>query len=158
MRNHGEAEQAFRRALELNPNFALAHARLGHTLVMRSAKQEAIDSVEHALRLSPADRHVGTYASITMAHVHLAAEHYPECATWARRAIEKSPEWPAGHAFLTASLALEGDLNSAAAARDALLRVRPKYSLAWVTQNNPITGPMADRLIEGLRKAGVPEE
>ena len=29
MRRHGEAERALRRALELNPNFALAHAFLG---------------------------------------------------------------------------------------------------------------------------------
>ena len=60
----GEAERAFRRALELNPNFALAHARLAGSLAVQGARQEAADSAEHALRLSPRDRNVGTYASL----------------------------------------------------------------------------------------------
>jgi adenylate cyclase len=158
MRQQGEAERAFRRALDLNPNFALAHARLAAPLAMQGAHQEAVDSAEHALRLSPRDRNVGTYASVALAGVHFAAGRYPECATWARNAIEKSPEIIPGHFFLTAALAMEGDMTAAAEARDTLLRLLPDYSLTWVTQNSPVTGELAERLREGLRKAGVPEE
>ena len=158
MRQQGEAERAYRRALDLNPNFALAHARLAASLAMQGAHQEAVDSAEHALRLSPRDRFVGTYASIAMANVHFAAGRYPECVTWARNVIEKSPEWLAGHSFLTAALAMEGDLTAAAEARDTLLRLRPDYSLTWVTQNQAFTGELANRLHDGLRKAGVPEK
>jgi adenylate cyclase len=86
-----EAVRALRRALELNPNFAIAHAFLGQPLVNQGANQEAVDSAEHALRLSPRDRSVGTFASIAMAMVHFSAGRYPECITWARNAIERSP-------------------------------------------------------------------
>ncbi len=157
MRHSGEAERAFRRALDLNPNFALAHARLATTLAFPGAYQETVDSAEHALRLSPRDRPVGTYASIAMAIVHLVAGRYSECVTWARNVIENSPDWLPGHFVLTAALGLMGDLTAAAEARDTLLRLRPEFSLTWMAANAPPTGELAERLREGLRKAGVPE-
>ena len=156
-RRFDDAARALRRALELNPNFALAHAFLGSSLNMQGAHQEAVDSAERALRQSPRDRSVGTYASMTMANVHLKEGHYSECVTWARNIIERGPEWVPGHSVLTAALAMDGDLTAAAEARETLLRLRPEFSLAWMNENQPFTGEIAERVREGLRKAGVPE-
>ena len=78
---------------------------LGISLANQGAHQEAVASAEHALRLSPRDRFVGTYASLAMVVVDFTAGRYPECATWARNAIEKSPGHIAGHSFLAAALA-----------------------------------------------------
>jgi adenylate cyclase len=158
LRHPGDAARSLRRALELNPNFALAHALLANPLTLQGMHQEAVDSAEHALRLSPRDRLVGYYASLALAQVHFAAGRYPECATWARNMIDKSPEFLPGHFLLTAALAMEGDLTAAAEARGTLLRLRPEFSLVWMTENMPATGEMAESLREGLRKAGVPEE
>jgi adenylate cyclase len=160
LRRFGEAVRALRQALELNPNFAIAHALLSQPLVLQGANQEAVDSAERALRLSPRDRSVGTFASFTMAAVHFTGRRYSECVTWARNTIEKGPEWIAGHLFLTAALAMEGDLSAAAEARSTLLRLRPEFTLAWMTENLPVgsTGDLAERLREGLRTAGVPEK
>src|SRR5919197_991079 len=47
-RRHGEAERAFRRALEFNPNFGLAHAVLGLPLAFQGAYEEGLKSAEHA--------------------------------------------------------------------------------------------------------------
>jgi tetratricopeptide (TPR) repeat protein len=157
LRRFGEAARTLRRALELNPNFALAHALLGLSLSNQGAHQEAVESAEHALRLSPRDRLVGTYASNALSQVHFAAGRYPECVTWARNLIEKSPGYLGGQSLLTAALAMQGDLTAAAEARDALLRLRPEFSLSWMTENMPNTGKLAERLCEALRKAGVPE-
>ena len=95
----------------------------------------------------------------TMANVHFAARRYSECATWARNLIEKSPGYLGGHLFLTAALALDGDLTAAAEARGTLLRLRPEFSLTWMTENLPlpVTGEVAERQRDALRKAGVPE-
>ena len=41
-RRHDEAERAFRRALELNPNFALAHACLGLPLAVRGSSRKPL--------------------------------------------------------------------------------------------------------------------
>ena len=153
-----EAARSARRALELNPNFALAHAFLASALGRQGAYQEAVNCAEHALRLSPRDRHVGYYASLAMAQVHFAGERYPECVIWTRNMIEKSPGYLPGHFFLTAALAMAGDLAAAAEARGTLLRLRPEFSLTWMNENARQTGKLAERLCEGLRKAGVPEK
>jgi hypothetical protein len=60
-------------------------------------------------------------------------------------------------ARISSATAMEGDLAAAAEARGTLLRLHPEYSLNWMTENQPPTDEMADRLREGLRKAGVPE-
>jgi tetratricopeptide (TPR) repeat protein len=158
-RHPDEAARSARRALELNPNFALAHAFLAGALVFQGMHEEAVESAGHALRLSPRDRPVAVYASLAMANVHFAAGRYPECVTWARNVIEKSPGYVGGQILLTAALALEGDLTAAAKARDTLLRLRPEFSLAWMAENlpMPVTGEMAERRRDGLLKAGVPE-
>jgi tetratricopeptide (TPR) repeat protein len=78
MRHHGEAEQAFRRALDFNPNFALALAFLGSPLAARGADEEAIMSAQRALRLSPADGLVSAYASFAMVFARLAAARYAD--------------------------------------------------------------------------------
>jgi hypothetical protein len=49
------------------------------------------------------------------------------------------------------------DLTVAAAARDTLLRFHPGFSLTWMAENHPPAGEMAERLRDGLRKAGIPE-
>jgi hypothetical protein len=38
-----------------------------------------------------------------------------------------------------------------------LLRLQPGLSLAWVNENSALTGEIAERFLEGLRKAGMPE-
>ena len=157
LRRFGEAVRSLRRALELNPNFALALASLASALALQGAHEEAIDSAEHALRLSPRDRGVGYYASLALANVHFTAGRYPECAIWARNMIEKAPENTPGHFFLAAALAMAGDLNAAAEARGTLLRLRPDFSLNWMAKNTLVSREIAERLREGLRKAGVPE-
>jgi tetratricopeptide (TPR) repeat protein len=157
LRHPGEAFRSARRALELNPNFALAHTLQGNALGVQGAHREAAESAEHALRLSPRDRLVGLYASLSMAGAHFAAGRYSECITWARNAIEKSPGHIAGHSYLVAALAMEGDLIAAAEVRETLLRLDPEYSLTRMNENTPLTGELAERLCEGLRKAGVPE-
>jgi adenylate cyclase len=153
-----EAVRELRRALELNPNFALAHAYLAVALTHRSRFDEVADNAHRALRLSPSDRNVAAFAGLALALINIMQSDYSAAADWSRSVTEKSPQWPAGHAQLTAALALQGDAAGAAEACAALLRVRPDFSLAWMRQNLPPSGEMLQRLSEGLRKAGIPEE
>src|SRR5262249_24097041 len=64
-RRFAEAARSARRALELNPNSAMAHADLAISLAYQ-AHPDATDSAEHALRLSPRDRHVASHASLAL--------------------------------------------------------------------------------------------
>jgi adenylate cyclase len=158
MRRHGEAERAFRRALESNPNFALAHAFLGLPLAGVGAHQEALDSAKQALRLSPKDPLVFNFAARAMAVAYFAAENYSDGVVWARAAIERHPDLVFPRYLLIAAAAMQGDIEAAAAALAALLRLQPEFSLAWASANTAFAGEMLDHVLEGLRRAGVPEK
>jgi adenylate cyclase len=159
LRRFDDAARASRRAFELNPNFAPAYAMLAITLAFQGAFDEAIGSAQHALGLSPNDRNVGLFAWLGSANAQFAVGRYDEAVASARLAIENGPGHIGPHTFLTAALALRGDMMAAAEARDALLRLRPGFSLTWMKENMPIplTGELKERLAEGLRKAGIPE-
>jgi hypothetical protein len=58
---------------------------------------------------------------------------------------------------LTAAAALQRDTLAASEAVTTLLRLRPDFSLAWARENMPLSGDMLERLLDGLREAGVPE-
>jgi len=152
-----EAERELRRGLELNPNFALAHALLGASLAARGSHQAGIDSARHASRLSPNDRSVSMFASMALMAAHVGAGSYAECVSWARLMTETHPEHLAGHIYLTAALAILGEMTEATDALAPLLRLRPELSLAWMRQNLPPTGKLAERIDEALRRVGVPE-
>jgi adenylate cyclase len=157
MRRHGEAERAFRRALEFNPNFALADALLGLPLAVQGEHEEAIRSAERALRLSPNDRLISGYALHATMGAHFAAGRYADCVAWAYRTIERSPENQAAHYFLVAANGMRGDRVATKAALAALMRLRSDFSVTWLSENMAWAGEVGERLIEGLRKAGVPE-
>jgi TolB-like protein len=157
LRRFDEAERECRRALELNPNFALAHSYFGMAVCDLGRYQEAIDSAQHALRLSPNDRSVGNFAHLTAAMACFGAERYTDCLVWARTMAAKFPEDMRAFFLQSSASAMQGDLAAAGAARDALLRLRPQFSLYWMKENLPWTGDLGERLRDGLRKAGVPE-
>jgi adenylate cyclase len=156
-RRFEEAVMALRRALELNPNFALAHAVLATALAEQETGEGAAEHAEHALRLSPNDRSVGMFAALAMFGVQFRARCYADSIIWARKIIEKSPQHLAGHVRLTAALAMQGERAAVSTARDALLRIQPKFSIAWMTENMVPSRELADLLCDGLRKAGLPE-
>ena len=158
MRRPAEAERAYRRALDLNPSFALAYATLGHVLAVRGANEEAVESAERALRLSPSDRRVGARAAHVIAFARFSARQYSDCVASAREVIERYPELlPARYVLITAA-AMSEDVAVAVEALADLLRLQPDFSLAWLAEVMPWTGEIADRLLEGWRRAGVPEQ
>jgi TolB-like protein len=157
-RRHTETERSVHRALELNPNFALAHAVLGLPLAYRGAHAEALRSAEHAIALSPRDPLIDRQASHTVVWTHFAAARYADCVTWARRTIERYPSHLPPYYALIAAAALQGDTVTASEALSTLLRLRPDLSLTWASQNMAPSGDVLVRLLEGLRRAGLPEE
>jgi tetratricopeptide (TPR) repeat protein len=157
MRRHGDAEQEFRSALDLNPNFALALAFLGCTRAARGAHEETINAAERALRMSPVDGLVSAYASFAMVFAHFSATRYADGVVWARKLVDKQPESLMANYLLVAATALHKNRAAAAEPLATLLRLRPDLTLSWVKGNTPLTGNVAERVVKGLRTAGVPE-
>jgi hypothetical protein len=71
---------------------------------------------------------------------------------------ERYPEYAPGYTWLLAIAGLQGDMETAAETLSVLLRLRPHFSLTWMRENVPFSDEILERLLVGLRKAGLPEE
>jgi tetratricopeptide (TPR) repeat protein len=108
--------------------------------------------------LSPKDPLVFNFAARAMAVAYFAAENYSDSVVWARAAIERHPDLVFPRYLLIAAAAMQGDIEAAAEALAALLRLQPEFSLAWASANTAFAGEMLEHILEGLRRAGVPEK
>src|SRR5262245_1739441 len=101
---------------------------------------------------------VGTLAGRVMSNTYFRTQNYTECIVWPRKIIERAPEDIWGRTWLTAAPALHGDTVAAVEEQIIFRRLQPKYSIAWLNQQSPTKGEAGERLRDGLRRAGVPEE
>ena len=152
------ALNALDRAIELNPNYALAYAQRGLVLSWLNRPDEAIAAAERAIRLSPNDPTVfPPYHALCLAH--LAAGRYEEAFSWADRALAANtgPTRAAAQAepLRLSWPARRGERMSAAPARDLSRANRRRPDARW---SKGTSTEVADRIAEGLRKAGLPEE
>jgi adenylate cyclase len=158
----GQWEKAIadlKRAIGLNPSFALGYIWLGNVLSTHSP-EEAIATLEKGLRLSPQDPFMGGVYALAMAHAHFAAERYREAADWGQRSLQLSPEPEFAYRVLVASYAQLGSIEEARASLDEWLQSRPDHSVTAVEQSyyRIINPDFLERVLEGLRMAGMPEE
>ena len=148
---------ALDRAIELNPNYALAYSQRASVLSWLSRSDEAIAAAEQALRFGPNDPPVlVAYNALCVAH--LAAGHYEEALLWADRALGAN----LGLAALRNKLSLCGHLGRREETSQCLQRLHDTYpapTVAAVMDAAP-KGMLPDlvaQIADGLRKAGLPE-
>jgi TolB-like protein/class 3 adenylate cyclase/Tfp pilus assembly protein PilF len=149
------------RALELDRNLADAHAQLGGAKISLGQAEDTEAHVQEALRLSPRDtvaHHWYMYAG--EAKLYLGKDE--EAVAWLRRSIEANRNYPISHFLLAAALAHLGRLAEAKSEARAGLAINPPFSISRFRASEPSDSPTAvagrERIIDGLRKAGVPEE
>jgi tetratricopeptide (TPR) repeat protein len=84
-----------------------------------------------------------------------------DAAVLARRSIEANRNYPLVHFLLAATLAYLGRINEARAAAQAGLALNPSFTITRYRSvrpgDNPIYLAQFERLLDGMRKAGVPE-
>jgi len=90
------AEAEFKRAIELNPNFATAYQWYSELLAKLGRYEEAIATVKKAYELDPFSRAVR--ANVGMRYQ--AARRYDEALEQFKRLIDSEPEYPLGHMFI----------------------------------------------------------
>jgi TolB-like protein/class 3 adenylate cyclase/tetratricopeptide (TPR) repeat protein len=149
------------RALELNRNLAIAHATIGLGKIQLGRAGETEAHVKEALRLSPRD--VAAYLFFLYAGLaKLWLGENEEAVGWLRRSIEANRNNPMSHFLLASALALLGRLSEARSEINTGLLINPTFTIAriraapWI--DNPAFDVGRERLIDGMRKAGVPEQ
>ena len=154
------------RALALNPANVDAYAGLGWDYYYTGQFEKSLEYFDKAIRLSPHDPNMGVWVDSKSA-AYFALKQYDQAIEWARRAVVIDPSFSSD---LIAPLALT---DHEAEAREALQRylalpssVQPRTIAAMKAYNdhfvNANTDPRLleafDRYLEGLRKAGMPEQ
>ena len=149
-------------ALALDRNLAQAHTYIGLGKIFIGRMEETEAHIVEALRLSPRDTMVYSwmsYAGIAKNYLGL----YDQAIPWFRRAIETNRNASHPHFVLGVALALLGRLDEARSAAKAGLAINPTFTIsrgraAWsAMSDDPTHLAQLERLLEGMRKAGVPE-
>src|SRR5271166_5892033 len=150
-------------ALALDRNLAAAHTTIGLGKIYVGRAEETEAHVAEALRLSPRD----TLAYIWMMFAGIAKArlgNWEQAVAWCRRAIEANRNHPLTYFTLAVALAQLGRADEAHSAVKVGLALNPAFTIsrARVTytpvSDDPTYLAQADAVLEGMRKAGVPEE
>ena len=150
-------------ALEVDRNLASAHSAIGRGKILIGRAEETEAHIVEAFRLSPRD----TLTYVWMSHVGMAKNHlgsWEQAAAWFRLAIEANRNYPLAFFQLAAALAQLGRLDEAHSAVKAGLALNPAFSIsrvraAWTAMSDdPTYLAQTEPILEGLRKAGLPEQ
>jgi len=95
---------------------------------------------------------------VVKAAAYFAAAQYKEAVDWSERSLQGRPHYPLTSCILAASFARLGRLDDGRDVCKKMLQFSPGFSLAAVKLLLPFVKPeFLEPLIEGLRKAGLPE-
>jgi TolB-like protein/Tfp pilus assembly protein PilF len=150
-------------ALALDRNLAGAHAFIGRGKHFIGRAEETEAHVAEALRLSPRD----TMAYLWMFYAGVAGchlGHWEQAVAWFRRSVEANRNWPHSHFVLAAALAQLDRLDEAHSAVKTGLALDPAFTIARLraslaaSSDNPTFLARLGPVLDGMRKAGVPEE
>jgi TolB-like protein len=148
-------------ALALDHNLALAHGIIGLAKVFAGHPGETEAHVLEALRLSPRDNEAYNWLMfVGVAKLCLSRDE--EAVEWLHRSVESNRNIPVAHFHLAASLAQLGRLDEARAAVASGLALNPTFTIrryrSAVRSDDSVVRAQGRRLVEAMRKAGVPEE
>ena len=150
-------------ALALDRNLAQAHSWIGFGKIFIGRAEETEAHILEALRLSPRDTLAYawmTFAGIAKNNLGLCEETVALC----RRSIEANRSFPLAHFMLAASLMQLGRLDEARSAVKAGFALNPSFTLSraralWTAfSDDPTYLAQIEPTLDGLRKAGLPEE
>jgi tetratricopeptide (TPR) repeat protein len=156
---YDEAIAWYRRAIELNENFALAHGNIAAALALSGQSDAAIEAVDLALRMSPRDAFNFSYLHFA-AIAHFAAERYAEGVACEQRALCERPNLSPALRFLAACHICLGEEEQARLAISKLLELTPESSIKRDVYGHVAYARESDRqrYAKALREAGLPEE
>jgi TolB-like protein/DNA-binding winged helix-turn-helix (wHTH) protein/Tfp pilus assembly protein PilF len=98
------AEQQFKRAIELNPNYATAHQWYGEFLADMGRPDEAIAEIKRARELDP----LSVIINSDVGKVYLLTRHYDEAVDQFKRTLELDPNFAQTHGLLGLTYSLQG--------------------------------------------------
>ena len=142
------------RAVALNPNSFLAWNNRGWVYGNAGLPEEAFPSLERALRMSPVDPRLhGPLTGMGYALVELG--RFDEAIVAGKKAQRQNSSFSPTYRCLSSALAHLGREAEAREAAAHVLELDPAFTISsWIARGGQLNARL---LIEGLRKAGLPE-
>jgi adenylate cyclase len=142
------------RAVALNPNSFIGWNFRGWVYRNAGRPEEAIQSFERAIRMSPVDPLLHrTFAGMGYAFTEL--RRFEEAIVAGKKALRQNPFFSPGHRSLASAFAHLGRDAEAREMAARMLEVDPTFTISsWIARGGQSNAKL---LIEGLRKAGLPE-
>jgi adenylate cyclase len=151
--SEGEIEMADR-AVALNPNSFAAWSSRGYVYRNAGLQEEAVQSFERAMRASPVDPRLHR-ALVGMGSAFIELRRFDDAIVAGKKGLRQNPSYSGLYRVLASAFAHLGRNAEAREAVARLLELDPTFtisaSIARGGQSN------LKLLIEGLRKAGLPE-
>lgn len=104
-----EAERELKRAIELNPNYATAHAWYGEFLACMGRFDEGLAEFSRAHELDP----LSLIISTDTGKVYMLARRYDEAIAQYKRVLEMDPKFAVAQGFLAATYSMKGQHSEA---------------------------------------------
>jgi adenylate cyclase len=159
-RRLAEAGAEMERAITLDPSLFRAYAGLGTVEVFRGNPEKAIPLYQQAIRLSPHDPIIAVwYGAIGWNYLLMGNDK--AAIEWGLKSRTVDPNYASAYVVLASAYALEGDDNDARAALAEARRLNPSLTIRLLRNygsTEPAYVKLAERWLDGLRQAGLPEQ
>lgn len=156
----GKYEQAIsegHRAVELGPAIAFSHRCLGTALMQAGEHEKASISFLRSISLNPNSNDNYTVQSM-LAYVHYLMARYEAALAWANQSELSNPNFAQVYGVKAAALAQLDRWEEASAALHKFMRHFPDGTASRLRTNYRWKDPAdIEHLLDGLRKAGLPE-
>ena len=154
---HEAAISAAKKSLALSPNFASAYYGLAQALVHSGRPEAGIAAVDEAIRLSPRDPLLWGFLT-TKAQAFLTMGRYGEALEWIRKALLQPNAGVRSRMHEVIALAHLDRLDEARQALQRVYAIKSDFDMGFARAIAKMMHPLiAEMLIDGLRKAGLPE-
>jgi adenylate cyclase len=151
-----EALSLLTRALDLNPNFAMAYGLLGDVTLVMGSPEEAIRHAETAIRLNPRAPSACFHYAI-LAAASFAKRDHSKTVHWANQTIALKADYWVTHAILCASFVEHGDLESARHAAQRVLDIWPEATISRMREAINVPPSWGTRLDDALIAMEIPQ-
>ena len=135
--DNSEAQQLFQRSLEIDPDFAAAHAWFAYSIILgmvyfdTEPEPEMLDDALRAAQKGVALDDQDALAHFTLGRVHLARGEYDLAVAEQETSIELNPCLAQSHCGLGDALAFDGRLQDSIAHFEEAIRLSPKDPYRW---------------------------
>jgi adenylate cyclase len=139
--------------LAINPSYASLYSMRSTAKSSLGQFEQAKSDAQQAIRLSPRDPLVGLF-HVQLGDAELGLGHFDAAIGEYRNAPDAGYRPFFAYTNLAAAYALQGKMDEAKTALAEARRLNPKLTVKWMIAQTPNLPPV----LEGLRKAGLPEE